>query len=236
MKKAFSFLLIFVLALSLFLIPVSGVNHTFTDVTPDAWYSEGVSYVWEKGLMVGVSSQHFAPEKSVTRAMMVTILWRLAGSPEIDYEDLMYQNEYWLLSDIPENAYYETAALWAKANGIMEGYAVPYDPQDPPTGLEVYEFRPDGILTREQLATVLYRYANQAGMVPQGSPALDFAFPDKDSVSSWAEDAMDWCVSAGLIRGTTYHGTTLLYPKGSTTRAQLATILLRFENLCPTDK
>lgn len=235
MKKVISTLLIFVLVLSLFLIPVSGANHTFTDVDPESWYSEGVSYVWEKGLMVGVSSQHFAPEKSVTRAMMVTILWRLAGSPEIDYEDLMHQNEYWLLSDIPENAYYETAALWAKANGIMEGYAVPYDPQDPPTGLEVYEFRPENVLTREQLATVLYRYAKWAGSKLPEISTPDTPFPDNDSVSSWAQEAMTWCTSTGLIHGTTQNGITLLSPKSSTTRAQLATILMRFAPTIPTE-
>lgn len=245
MKKTISSLLIFVLALSLFLIPVSGANHTFTDVDPESWYSEGVSYVWEKGLMQGVTSQQFAPHKPVTRAMMVTVLWRLAGSPEIDYEDLMCQNEYWLLSDIPENAYYETAALWAKVTGIMEGYPVPYDPQDPPTGLEVYEFRPENVLTREQLATVLYRYAKWTGTVsPEAatsSEVLPFSetstplltFPDKDSVSSWAEEAMVWCVSVGLIQGSLQGGITLLTPKSSTTRAQLATIFMRFTSLLP---
>lgn len=235
MKKTISSLLIFVLVLSLFLIPVSGANHTFTDVDPESWYSEGVSYVWEKGLMQGVSSQQFAPHKPVTRAMMVTVLWRLAGSPMIGYEELMQENQYWLLSDIPENAYYETAALWAKTNGIMEGYAVPYDPKDPPNGLQVYAFRPHRILTREQLATVLYRYAKWVGIATSETKTPNTTFPDNDTVSSWAQEAMTWCTSTGLIHGTTQNGITLLSPKNSTTRAQLATTLMRFAPSLPTE-
>ena len=245
MKKLLYILLFLSLAATFLLHPVAAAASPLSDVDPEAWYAPGISYVVEKGLMVGISAYRFAPDNEVTRGMMVTVLWRLAGSPEIDYEDLMCQNEYWLLSDIPENAYYETAALWAKSTGIMEGYPVPYDPQDPPTGLEVYEFRPENVLTREQLATVLYRYAKWTGTVsPEtatSSEVLPFSetstplltFPDKDSVSSWAEEAMVWCVSVGLIQGSLQGGITLLTPKSSTTRAQLATIFMRSTSLLP---
>ncbi len=233
MKKLLYILLFLSLAATFLLHPVAAAGSPLSDVDPEAWYAPGISYVVEKGLMVGISAYRFAPDNEVTRGMMVTVLWRLAGSPEIDYEDLMCQNEYWLLSDIPENAYYETAALWAKATGIMEGYPVPYDPQDPPTGLEVYEFRPENVLTREQLATVLYRYAKWAGIKLPEISTPDTPFPDNDSVSSWAQESMTWCTSTSLIHGTTQNGITLLAPKNSTTRAQLATILMRFTSLLP---
>ena len=227
MKKFLCILLIVALATALLPTGVSASALPFSDVEPNAWYIPGITYVLESGLMKGVSSQHFAPHKAVTRSMMVTVLWRLAGSPKIDYEALNSQNEYWILLDIPTGAYYETAALWAKSTGIMEGYSIPYDPEEPPTGLSAYTFRPDNVLTREQLATVLYRYATWAEKIGSVS-ALTKDFPDSDTTSPWAREAMGYCIGAGLIQGTSHNGLAYLNPKGATTRGQLATILMRF--------
>lgn len=223
MKKAISALLLFSLTLSLFLIPVSGASPAFTDVDPQSWYSEGVSYVWERGLMVGVSSQHFAPDQSVTRAMIVTILWRLAQEPIVNTEE-----EFWLYRDIPADAYYASAADWAKVNEIMVGYPIGYNPADPPNGFSLYNFRPEEALARQQLATVLYRYAKLLGINTSSTSDSLRSFPDGNDVSPWAEEAMQWCVDVGLLRGTTRNGVTLLDPKGTTTRGQLATVLMRF--------
>ncbi len=224
MKKFCCILFLFSLTLSLLPVPVSAINLNFTDVDPQAWYTHGISYVTETGIMKGVSSDRFSPAGAVTRAMMVTVLWRIAQEPVVNTEE-----EYWLYFDIPENAYYAAAADWAKVNHIMEGYLIPYNPEDPPTGYSCYNFRPDNALTREQLATAVYRYAKWNGIDVTVEKSSTDVFPDSASVSSWAKEAMDWCIASGLIQGTTQKGTTILNPKGTTTRAQLATILMRFE-------
>lgn len=225
MKKCFNFLLILSMLAGLLLPTATAAEGQFADVSSEAWYYEGVSYVEEKGIMNGVSSAHFAPETTVSRAMMVTVLWRLAGEPGLPEE-----SGDWLYQDIPSGAYYEIPAFWAKEQELMIGYSVAYDPEDAPGGLDVYLFRPNDTLTREQLATVLYRYAKWMGM-DAAAEAAPMVFPDEAAVSPWAAEAMQWCIARGLIQGTKQNGELMLNPKGFTTRAQLATILLRFEKL-----
>ncbi|MBP3413232.1 MAG: S-layer homology domain-containing protein [Oscillospiraceae bacterium] len=225
MKKLLTLLLLFSLVMGLFLPTATAMEGRFTDVSSEAWYYEGVSYVEEKGLMNGTTSEHFSPNTAVSRAMMVTVLWRLAGEPKLP-EEL----GAWLYWDIPSGTYYELPAFWAKEQELMLGYSVPYDPNDAPGGLDVYLFRPDDALTREQLATLLYRYAKWQGM-DVGAEAAPTDFSDEAAVSPWAAEAMQWCIAKGLIRGTSQNGSLLLNPKGYTTRAQLATILLRLAEL-----
>ncbi|MBR6825431.1 MAG: S-layer homology domain-containing protein [Oscillospiraceae bacterium] len=226
MKKFLCILLIVALATALLPVSVSASALSFSDVDPNAWYVPGISYVTDHGIMIGTSPERFSPHQPVTRGMMVTVLWRLAQEPIVNTEE-----EFWLYRDIPLDAYYASAADWAKVNEIMVGYPIDYNPADPPNGFSLYNFRPEESLARQQLATVLYRYAKLLGMnTGTASNALQ-SFPDKSDVSPWAKEAMQWCVDAGLLRGTTCNGLVLLDPKGTTSRAQLATVLLRFADL-----
>ncbi|MBR4309042.1 MAG: S-layer homology domain-containing protein [Oscillospiraceae bacterium] len=210
---------------------VSAASAGFADVDPRDWYAQAVEYVAQNGIMKGVSASSFAPDGTVNRAMMATVLWRLAGEPDCSVVD--GESQGWLYTDLPGNEYYTTAALWAKVENIMLGYAIPYDTNDAPTGYCQYSFRPLEALSREQLATVLYRCAKWKGLQTDISGDLA-TFSDEDAVSSWAKEAMDWCVSTGLIHGTLQNGSLLLDPKGTTTRAQLATILMRLDLLSAT--
>jgi hypothetical protein len=176
---------------------------TFTDVPADAWYESAVQYVYEKGLMTGTSSTTFSPTRTTTRAMIVTILYRLEGSPAVSGSSAF--------SDVSAGQYYTDAVTWASANGIVTGYS---------DG----RFNPGSLLTRQQLATILYRYAAYKGYDVTASTDLS-AYTDGASVSDYARTAMAWANGNGLINGTT---TTTLTPAGSATRAQVAAILMRF--------
>lgn len=175
----------------------------FTDVNIGDWYYDAVSYVYANGLMDGVSSTTFAPDANMTRAMLVTILWRMEGEPVVNY----------LLpfTDVDGGAWYAEAVRWASSEGIV-------------TGVSDTSFAPNAEITREQLATILHRYAGET------ATAANLAgYADGASVSAYAVDAMSWCVEHGIITGTTV---TTLEPQGTATRAQAAAMLMRFaENL-----
>lgn len=175
----------------------------FADVTDGAWYADAVQYVYENGLMSGTSAAQFSPDMTTTRAMIVTILYRLEDSPAASAPGF---------ADVAAGAYYADAVAWAGANGIV-------------AGISETEFAPDAPITREQLAVILYRYAQYKGL-----EAVDLAehlsgYSDADMVSSYAVQAMNWAVGQGLISGT---GANLLQPQGSATRAQAAVILMQF--------
>lgn len=178
---------------------------TFNDIVKGAWYKKSVDYVLTKGLMSGVSVYKFSPEGTITRAMVVTVLYRLDGSPEISagspFTDL-------------KDAWYKDAVAWAFENQIVNGMS--------PT-----VFAPDGKITREQLATILYRYTEYKELERTASADIS-AFPDVDKVSSWALDAIKWANAEGLINGTNKNGADYLDPTGNATRAQVATILMRY--------
>lgn len=171
----------------------------FEDTPEGAWYYDAVSYVYANGLMDGVSATQFAPDANMTRAMLVTILWRMEGEPVVNY----------LLpfTDVDGGAWYAEAVRWAASEGIV-------------TGVSAIEFAPNAEITREQLAAILHRYAGE----PATAANLD-AFTDAASVSAYAVDAMSWCVEQGIITGTT---ATTLDPQGTATRAQCAAMLMRF--------
>lgn len=175
----------------------------FTDVAPGAWYYDAVSYVYANGLMDGTSATTFAPDANMTRAMLVTILWRMEGEPVVNY----------LLpfTDVDDGAWYAEAVRWAASEGIV-------------TGVSETSFAPNAEITREQLAAILYRYTGEP------ATAANLAgYADGASVSAYAVDAMSWCVEHGIITGTT---ATTLEPQGTATRAQAAAMLMRFaENL-----
>ena len=155
--------------------------------------------------MNGVGSSQFDPEGSMTRAMLVTVLWRYVGSPE------EWSNSF---RDVRAGQWYTQAVSWAAKNGIVNGTS--------PT-----TFDPEGNITREQMAAILYRYANWKTL--DTSARRDFAgFPDANRVSGYATDALSWCIARGIINGSNENGRDYLLPQGNATRAQVATILMRF--------
>ena len=177
----------------------------FTDVTEANWYYDEVYYVWANGLMQGTSATTFGPNVDTTRAMVVTILWRLEGEPASGY-DMDY-------SDVAGGAWYAGAVRWATEHGIVNG--------------SEGQFYPGGTVTREQLAAMLYRYAQYKGYDLTAGGDLS-GFADAGAVSGWAETSLEWAVSQSLIQGSANQ----IDPTGSAIRAQLAAILMRFcENL-----
>lgn len=178
----------------------------FVDVPEDAWYYDGMKFVYENGLMAGTSGNTFSPNVTTTRGMLVTILYRLAGSPNI--EDEIWGYPY---ADVDSTAYYGTAVYWARMNGIVAGYSDE-------------RFGPNDTITREQMATILYRYAQHKGYDTTAKADLS-RFTDTAQVGSYAVEAIRWANAEGLVNGTS---ATTLSPKGSATRAQAAVILTRF--------
>lgn len=180
----------------------------FTDVASDAWYAQAAAYVYRQGLMSGTAQDRFSPDLTTNRAMLVTILYRLAGSPAVDGGSAF--------TDVSGGDWFASGVAWASANGIVTGYGDGrFGPNDP--------------ITREQMAAILYRYAGFAGQSTAGRADLS-GYTDAGQVSPYAAEAMGWAVDRGLITGVSA-GT--LAPGGSATRAQVATILMRF---CQTDE
>ena len=175
----------------------------FTDVKADNWFYEAVKYAYDNKLMDGTSSTTFAPLMTTNRAMIVTILWRLEGSPVVNYA----MN----FSDVESGVWYTEAVRWAAAEGIVKGYSDTV-------------FAPDDTVTREQLATILYRYAEYKEYDVSAKGDLT-TFADGSTVSTWAADGMTWAVGAQLITGK---DGGKLDPTGTATRAEVATILMRF--------
>ena len=175
----------------------------FTDVVSGSWYYDSVAYVYEQGLMGGTGEGRFSPDLTTSRAMIVTILYRLEGSPAVTGSASF--------ADVASGQWYSDGVAWASANGIVTGYS---------NG----SFGPDDTITREQMAAILYRYARYKGYDLSAQADLD-GYSDAAQVSAYAADAMEWAVGSGLITGTS--GTTLS-PAGSATRAQAAVILARF--------
>lgn len=174
----------------------------FLDVADNAWYADSVYAAVDMGLFTGVSDNYFQPDGSMTRAMLVTVLWRLEGSPAAGSSDF---------ADVANGSWYDKAVAWANEEGIV-------------TGISDASFAPNAAITREQMATMLYRYAKYLGLNTAAKADLsDYA--DADKISAYAVDAMAWAVRAGLINGVT---ADTLAPAGTATRAQVATILVRF--------
>ena len=178
-------------------------SYAFTDVKASDWYHTAVDFAVERGLFNGMTKTTFEPNTPMTRAMLVTVLWRYEGSPEEG------KNTF---TDVPADSWYTKAVAWASANGIVGGVGN-------------NKFDPNGNITREQLAAILFRYSGSKGY--NTSARGDFSgFPAKNAVSAWATDAYGWAVGEKLITGNDGK----LDPQGNATRAQVATILMRFIN------
>lgn len=185
-------------------VEMPSTSNVFYDVAQGAWYYDAVQYVTQRGLMTGVSDRQFAPNAILSRAQAVQILYALAGGPTVSAS-----NDF---VDVNRGDWYADAVSWATANGVVSGM-----------GKEM--FGPNAPLTREQLALILYHYAQVAGYAPhQGGMAIQ-EFSDSASISGWALEAVQWAVNAGLISGT---GDGMLDPDGAATRAQVAQIFMNF--------
>ncbi len=181
---------------------IAPAEDTFADIK-DHWAAKAIEYVADRGLMKGESETAFAPELATSRAMIATILYRLAGSPAVDGEASY--------TDIADGAWYADAIRWAEVNNVVSGYA---------DG----SFGPNDNITREQLASILYRYAAANGQSMNASADLS-RFADADSVGEWARTALEWANAEGLITGKTGN---VIDAKGKATRAEVATILMRY--------
>ena len=174
----------------------------FADVAKGSWYYEGVRYAYENGLMSGTGEGTFSPDLPTSRGMLVTILYRLAGSPAAGSASF---------TDVAKGQWYADGVAWASANGVVSGY---------PDG----SFRPNDTITREQMAAILYQYARIQGKLDDSRADLSI-FSDLDSLSAYAKEPMSWAVAQGLFSGVS---ADTLAPGGSTTRAQAAVILTAF--------
>jgi len=184
----------------------------FADLVPTAWYHDGVHYCIENGLMQGVSATSFLPNGSTTRAQLVTILWRLEGSPETAGAESF--------TDVKDGAWYAQAVRWAADRGVVKGY-------------DNGGFGPDDAVTREQMVTILYRYAQYKGYdVSVGEDTNILSFNDALAVSGYAVPAMQWACGSGLMTGIAQDGGMALAPKDTTTRVQTATLMMRFYTEC----
>lgn len=177
----------------------------FADVAENAWYTDAVRYVYEHDLMDGIGSTTFAPDATTSRAMIATILWRMAGSPAV--------NGSIGFSDVADGQWYSEAIRWAASEGIVDGYGNgSFGPNDP--------------ITREQFAAMLWRYAASAGYdVSIGESTNILSYADATNVSEYAIPAMQWACGSGVITGISE---ATLVPLGEATRAQAATMLMRF--------
>ena len=181
------------------------ISVSFKDVAKNAWYKEAVDYAVSNGLMNGMGNNKFEPDTATNRAMLVTILWRYAGSPSGGTNNF---------NDVANGQWFTKAVTWAARRGIV-------------TGVGNNKFDPEGKLTREQLATILFRYAKMRGKLSNHRASFT-RFSDGKKVQSWSKEAMQWAVAEGIIGGTTANGKLYLDPQGNATRAQVATILMRF--------
>ena len=176
-------------------------EHPFTDVPADHWANDAVAYVYENGLMSGVDETTFSPNGTTTRAMIVTVLYRMAGEPAVSGGGKF--------TDVDPNAWYGPAVAWAAANDIV-------------TGVSATSFAPNNPITREQMATMLGNYLSYLGHNTQDSPRTPFT--DEGQVSAWALDGVRCCAELGLLGGVS---ADRFSPRSVATRAQAAQLLQR---------
>ncbi|MBR2778678.1 MAG: S8 family serine peptidase [Firmicutes bacterium] len=184
-------------------VPVHAAGTGFTDVPAGSWFEPYVQYVSDKGLMKGTSTTEFAPNTPLSRAMLVTILYRIDGTT--------YKASQSAFNDVKADNWFYNEVNWAAANGIVNGMG---------EGM----FQPNGMISREQLALIMYRYAVNKGYTEAKSADLS-SFTDAARVDSWAREGVEWAVASGLLSGK---GDGILDPLGPATRAQVAAIIQRF--------
>ena len=182
-------------------------SKAYVDVPDESnWAHVGIDFVLKAGLFYGTSETTFDPDATMTRAMLVTVLYRLEGKPETNAENPF--------EDVADGTWYTDAVIWAAANGIVNGVGD-------------NRFDPDGKITREQMAAILYRYTKFKGLTLNSSEYAE-QYPDADEVSPYAAEAMRWANAEGLINGMGSGETVILAPRGDATRAQVAAIFMRY--------
>ena len=187
-------------------IPAPVEETIFDDVSKSDWFYEAVKYGVDNGLFTGLTERTFAPNETLTRGMLVTILWRLDGKPE--------SNQTIHFSDVPASEYFYKAVRWAVQQGVTNGY-------------EDGRFGPNDPVTREQIVVMMYRYAKKNGNA--GSLEADLSsFEDREQISGYAEEAVKWALANGIMNGKESNGKNLLDPKGSATRAEAAQLVMKF--------
>lgn len=174
----------------------------FADVIQGAWYYDDVAYVYERGLFDGVTGISFSPSGKMQRCMMTTVLHRLAGKPAVSYTTLF--------TDIPDGQWYTTGTIWAGQRGVV-------------TGVGNGKFNPFANVTRQEIAVILYRYAQQMGYDVSRSADLS-RFGDSGAVASWGRESISWAVGVGILNGNN----GMLLPNGDATRAEVSAMLYRF--------
>lgn len=179
-------------------------SNPFTDVSEYYWYFENVKYVNEHGLMDGLAENIFAPDSFITRGMFVTVLYRAEGEPTVS-ANIPF-------ADVTSDKYYAKAVAWANQNGIVKG-------------VSEAEFAPEDNITREQIATIMLRYASYLGIAAENTSSVSPDYADFASISDYAKDAVTYCTSNGIMQGK---DNNLFAPKDNATRAEFAAILNRF--------
>ncbi len=203
-KRIICVLLVAVMAIGMLPAVAFAASNPFVDVKSKSWYSDEVAYVYEKGLMYGVTDTNFDPNGITTRAMVVGVLHRLEGSPEVSSKGF---------SDVKKGRWYYKSVMWAQKNNIVAGYT---DTQ----------FGPNNPMTREEMVAVFYRYAKFKGY--DVSKTANVSFSDFSKTHSYAKTAVKWAVGAGLISG---FSDNTVQPRANSTRAQMATVLKSFDEL-----
>lgn len=188
-------------------IPAHCASKAFQDVDITKWYHPYIDYVVDKGLMQGMGNGMFAPDANMTRAQLVTVLYRMAGSPAVEDVETKF-------TDVEADRYYTDAVAWAVKTGVTRG-------------VSEISFAPGKLLDRQEAATMLYRFAEATGRDVTARVDLN-KFSDAAKVVGWAEEAMAWAVAEGLLKG--YPGGQLC-PRGNATRAEAAAILVRYDGL-----
>lgn len=181
---------------------------SFTDLSRNAWYYPAVQFVYQKKLFNGLSEDHFAPMGSVTRAMLSTVLYRLAGAPSVQGTGTQF-------TDVAVGTWYDTGVRWSAEKGIVKG-------------MGEGSFAPNANVSREQFAAMLYRYAREYAKLSTNEVGNLESFTDSDAISDWAEDGLTWAVGAGILNGDT---SGALNPGASASRVEAAAMLQRFAKL-----
>ena len=180
----------------------------FTDVSQEDWYLDAAGYVFSRGIMTGMNETEFGPSVKLSRAQFATILYRMEGEPEAAYDAAAFP-------DVKEGQFYTAPAMWAKGSSVIKGY-------------EDGRFGPADEITREDMALMMYRYANMLGLDTTARGDIS-GFPDAEKVSGYAADAMKWAVGEEIIKGKEEAGKdNIIEPQGTAERAQCATIIMRF--------
>lgn len=203
--------LMLIICLPIYALEMDNTNvewqNPFNDVKED-WFYEAVKYVNENGLFKGATENEFEPNGPMTRGMMVTVLWRMEKEPVVNYL-MMYE-------DVNQEEYYAEAIRWASSEKIVQGHSTT-------------EFKPDEMITREEMVTMLYRYAMYKEMDMTTEQNVDLTkFVDHNAISDYAMEAMKWSVEEGIIKGMSEIS---LAPVTLTARCEVASVIMRFMNI-----